>query len=86
MGGVGTSPLCFLGGVGGGGALERGSAGVVGAGVFVNGGFKGDARADPNDGGNLVVDTIGGEASGKVVTRGAIGPKEDIVGTTEQAF
>lgn len=54
--------------------------------MFVNGGFKGEARGDPNDGGNLVVDTIGGEAAGAAVTRGAIGPKEVIVGTMGRAF
>lgn len=86
MGGVETNPLCFLGGVGGGGPLDIGCAGVIGAGAFVDGEGIAEARGDPYDGGNLEVETAGGDTVGAEVTRGGTGPKEDTVGTAGRVF
>lgn len=82
MGGVARSPLCFLGGVGGGGPLDGGWSGCVIDGVSIDG----ETRGDPSDGGNLEVETAGGDVAGVGVTRGATGPKEESAGPTGRVF
>lgn len=83
MGGVG-SPLCRLGGVGGGAPLETGCTGAVGAGAFVEGEVT--ARGDPTEGSSLGVAAEGDTAGGAEVTRGETGPKVVTVGAAGRDF